>query len=143
MTSVSSSTTINQPVEKVFGFVSDIESQMKMQPSILAVKVTPPGPVALGSMLHYTSEYAGKKYESAVQVSAYEPNKKWATKTTGVPKPMETVYVFEPAGSGTKMTVSTELVPGSYPAAAEPTIKAQWQKTFDETCAHVKQMVEK
>jgi Polyketide cyclase / dehydrase and lipid transport len=143
MTSVSSSTTINQPVEKVFSFVSDIESQMKMQPSILAVKVTPPGPVALGSLLHYTTEYAGKKYESAVQVSAYEPNKKWATKTTGVPKPMETMYVFEPAGSGTKVTVSTELVPGSYPAMAEPTIKAQWQKTFDETCAHLKQILEK
>jgi carbon monoxide dehydrogenase subunit G len=143
MTSVSSSTTINQPVEKVFSFVSDIESQMKMQPSILAVKVTPPGSVALGSLLHYTTEYAGKKYESAVQVSAYEPNKKWATKTTGVPKPMETMYVFEPAGSGTKVTVSTELVPGSYPAMAEPTIKAQWQKTFDETCAHLKQMLEK
>ena len=142
MTSVSSSTTINQPVEKVFSFVSDIESQMKMQPSVLAVKVTPPGPVAVGSLLHYTTEYAGKKYESAVQVSAYEPNKKWATKTT-TPKPMETVYAFEPAGSGTKLTISTELVPGSYPAMAEPTIKAQWQKTFDESCARIKQMVEK
>src|SRR5689334_15709066 len=127
MTSVSSSTTINQPVEKVFSFVSDIENQMKMQPGILAVKVTPPGPVAVGSLLHYTTEYAGKKYESAVQVSAYEPNKKWATKTT-TPKPVETVYSFEPAGAGTKMTISTELVPGSFPAAAEPTIKAQWQK---------------
>ena len=143
MTSVSSSTTINQPVEKVFSFVSDIESQMKLQPSILAVKVTPPGPVALGSTLHYTTEYAGKKYELAVQVSAYEPNKKWATKTTGVPKPMETVYVFEPAGSGTKVTVSTELIPGSFPAVAEPAIKAQWQKTFDETCANLKQIMEK
>jgi len=143
MTSVSSSTTINQPVEKVFSFVSDIENQMKMQPGILAVKVTPPGAVALGSTLHYTTEYAGKKYESAVQVSAYEPNKKWATKTTGVPKPVETVYAFEPAGAGTKMTISTELVPGSFPAAAEPAIKAQWQKTFDESCVRIKQMLEK
>jgi len=143
MTSVSSSTTINQPVEKVFSFVSDIENQMKMQPGILAVKVTPPGAVALGSTLHYTTEYAGKKYESAVQVSGFEPNKKWATKTTGVPKPVETVYAFEPAGGGTKMTISTELVPGSFPAAAEPAIKAQWQKTFDESCVRIKQMLEK
>src|SRR5207249_4592258 len=129
--------------EKVFGFVSDIENQMKMQPGILAVKVTPPGPVAVGSLLHYTTEYAGKKYESALEVSAYEANKKWATKTTGVPKPVETVYSFEPAGAGTKLTISTELVPGSFPAAAEPAIKAQWQKTFDESCVRIKQMVEK
>lgn len=143
MTSVSSSTTINQPVEKVFNFLASADTPKAMQPSILEVKVTPPGPVALGSMFHYTSEYAGKKYESAVQVSAFEPNKKWATKTTGTPKPMETVYALEPAGSGTKLTISTELVPGSYPAMAEPTVKAQWQKTFNESCALIKQMVEK
>ena len=143
MTSVSSSTTINAPVEKVFNLLTQVENQKNMQPGILDVKVTPPGQVAVGSLLHYTSEYAGKKYESAVQVSAYEPNKKWATKTTGVPKPVETVYTFEPAGNGTKLTISTELIPGSYPAMAEPTIKAQWQKTFDESCARIKQMAEK
>jgi ligand-binding SRPBCC domain-containing protein len=143
MTSVSSSTTINKPVEIVFNFLTQIENQKSLTPSILEAKLTPPGPVAVGSLFHYTTEYAGKKYESAVQVSAYEPNKKWATKTTGTPKPMETVYVFEPAGSGTKLTLSTELIPGSYPAMAEPTIKAQWQKTFDESCARIKQIVEK
>ncbi len=142
MTTVSSSTTINKPVETVFSFVTQPENTKTMTPGILEVKVTPPGAVALGSTLHYTSEYAGKKYESAVQVSAYEPNKKWATKTTGVPRPQETVYAFEPAGAGSKLTVSTELV-GGYPAAAEGTIKAQWQKTLDETCARIKQLVEK
>ena len=143
MTTVSSSTTINQPVEKVFSLIADPANMKNMQAGILDVRVTPPGPVAVGSQLHTTSEYAGKKYESAVQVSAYEPNKKWATKTTGTPKPMETVYAFEPAGAGTKVTVSTELIPGSFPAAAEGTIKAQWQKTFDATCQGLKQMAEK
>ena len=143
MTTVASSTTINQPVEIVFNYLTQIENQMKLQPGILDVKLTPPGPLAVGSLLHYTTEYAGKKYESALQISAYEPNKKWATKTTGVPKPMETVYAFEPAGSGTKLTISTELIPGSFPAAAEPVIKQQWQKTLDESCARIKQMVEK
>ena len=143
MTTVSSSTTINQPVEKVFSLITDPANQKALQPGILDVKITPPGPVAVGSLLHYTTEYAGKKYESAVQISAYEPNKKWATKTTGTPKPVETVYAFEPAGAGSKLTISTELIPGSFPAPAEGAIKAQWQKTFDETCSRLKQMAEK
>jgi carbon monoxide dehydrogenase subunit G len=143
MTTVSSSITINQPVEKVFSMVADPANQKSLNPGVLDVKLTPPGPVAVGSLLHYTTEYAGKKYESAVQVSAYEPNKKWATKTTGTPKPMETVYSFEAAGAGTKLTISVELIPGSYPAPAEPTIKAQWQKTLDETSGRLKQMAEK
>ena len=56
---------------------------------------------------------------------------------------METVYAFEAAGAGTKLTISTELIPGSYPAPAEPVIKAQWQKTLDESCSRLKQMAEK
>ena len=143
MTTVLSSITINQPVEKVFSLIADPANQKALQPGILDVKITPPGPVAVGSLLHYTTEYAGKKYESAVQVSAYEPNKKWATKTTGTPKPMETVYAFEPAGAGTKVTVSTELIPGCFPAAAEGTMKAYWQKVFDDICRSLKQMAEK
>lgn len=139
---ISSSTTINKPVEAVFNLVTQPENAKNMQPGILDIKVTPPGPLAAGSMLHYTTEVMGRKYESAVQVSAYEPNKKWATKTTGVPRPMETVYAFEAAGAGTKLTISTELV-GGYPAAAEGTVKAQWQKTLDESCARIKQMAEK
>ena len=143
MTTVASSTIVNKPADQVFNFLTQVENPKNLQPGILAVKLTPPGPMATGSLVHYTSEYAGKKYESAMQVSAYEPNKKWATKTTGVPKPMETIYVFEAAGTGTKLTISTELIPGSFPAMAEPTIKAQWQKTLDESCARIKQMVEK
>ena len=142
MTTISSSITINQPVEKVFSLVADPANMKNMQAGILDVRVTPPGPVAVGSQLHTTSEYAGKKYESAVQVSAYEPNKKWATKTM-TQKPVEYTYAFEAAGAGTKLTISTELIPGSFPAPAEGAIKAQWQKTFDETCSRLKQMAEK
>ena len=57
MTTVSSSTTINKPVEKVFSLIADPVNQKALQPGILDVKVTPPGPMAVGSMLHYTSEY--------------------------------------------------------------------------------------
>jgi len=138
---VSSSTTINKPVEAVFSFITAPESQKKMAPTLQDVKLTPPGPVALGSVYHLTSEVMGRKYETATQVSAFEQNKKWATKTINVPRSTETVYTFEPAGAGTKLTISTELN-GGYPAMAEATVKAQWQKTLDETCAKFKQFLE-
>jgi len=58
-----------------------------------------------------------------------------------VPRPTETVYAMEPAGAGTKLTVSMELA-GGYPAAAEGTIKANAQKAMDDTCTKLKQMLE-
>ena len=45
MTTVSSSTTINQPVEKVFSLVADPANMKNMQAGILDVRVTPPGVV--------------------------------------------------------------------------------------------------
>lgn len=76
MASVSSSITINQPVDKVFAYVTAVENHKAWQTGILEAKVTPEGPIAVGSTYHYTSEVMGRRYESQMQVSAYEPNKK-------------------------------------------------------------------
>jgi uncharacterized protein YndB with AHSA1/START domain len=142
MASVSSSTTINQPVDKVFSFITSVENHKAWQAGILDAKVTPAGPVAVGSILHYTTEVMGRRMETQLQVSAYEPNKKWSVKTTGVPRPVETVYLFEGAGATTKLTISMELT-GGYPAAAEAMVKQQMQKSLDEQGMKIKQMLEK
>jgi hypothetical protein len=84
----------------------------------------------------------GHRMQTAMQISAFEPNRKWAVKTTGVPTPVETVYTFEPAGGGTKLTVAMELT-GGYPKAAEGMVVQQMQKTMDEQAARMKQMLEK
>jgi polyketide cyclase/dehydrase/lipid transport protein len=139
---VSSNITINQPADKVFTYVVSVENHKAWQAAILDAKLTPPGPPALGSIYHYTTDVLGRKYESQMQISGFEPNKKWAVKTMGVPRPVETVYQFEPAGAGTKLTISMELT-GGYPAAAEGMVKQQMQKSLDEQCHRIKQMVEK
>ncbi len=142
MASVSSSTTINQPVDQVFASILSADTQKSWQTGILDAKVTPNGPVALGSIYHYTTEVMGRRMETQLQVSAFEPNKKWAVKTTGVPRPVETVYLFENAGAATKLTISMELS-GGYPAAAEAMVKQQMQKSLDDQGKRIKQMLEK
>ena len=142
MATVSSSITINQPVEKVFAYVIAVENHKAWQTGVLEARVIPDGPVGVGSTYHYTSEVMGHRMQTQLQVSAFEPNRKWSVKTTGVPTPVETVYLFEAAGSGTKLTVSMELT-GGFPAAAEAMVKQQMQKSMDEQAGRVKQMVEK
>jgi carbon monoxide dehydrogenase subunit G len=142
MATVSSSVSINQPVGKVFAYVTSVENHKAWQPGILEAKVTPAGPIAVGSTYHYTTEVMGRKMETQMQVSAFEQNKKWAVKTTGVPRPVETVYLFEAVGNTTKVTISMDLT-GGYPAAAEAMVKQQMQKNLDDQGNRIKQMVEK
>ncbi len=141
MASVSSSVSINQPVEKVFAYVVDVNNHKAWQAGILEAVISPAGPPALGSTYQYTSDVMGRKIQTQMQISAFEPNKKWAVKTVGVPTPVETVYDFESSGAGTKLTVSMELT-GGYPKAAEAMVVQQMQKTMNEQGARIKQMVE-
>jgi uncharacterized protein YndB with AHSA1/START domain len=140
MASVASNITINQPVEKVFDYVTSVSNHKAWQAGIQDASVTPAGPVALGSTYHYVTEVMGRKYETQLQVSAFEPNQKWSIKTVGVPQSVETVYTFAPAGGGTALTISMELA-GGYPAMAEAAVKAQMQKSLDEQCNRIKQLM--
>ena len=141
MAPISSSFTINQPVEKVFAYIVTVENHKAWQPGIAEAKITPSGPVGVGSIYTYTTKVMGRSIDSQMQVSAFEPNKKWAVKTIGVPKSVETVYLFEAEGNATRLTISMELPPGAYPAMAENAIKGQMQKTLQEQGARIKQLV--
>jgi uncharacterized protein YndB with AHSA1/START domain len=142
MTTVSSSIIINQPVDKVFDYVINVENHTAWHESLLEASVTPDGPIGVGSTYHYVTNVMGRRMESQMQVSAFEQNKTWGVTTTGVPTPVETVYSFEAVGDTTNLTISIELT-GGYPAAAEAAVKQQMQKSLVEQGNRIKQMVEK
>jgi carbon monoxide dehydrogenase subunit G len=142
MTTVSTSININQPADKVFDYMTNVENHKAWQAGIVDATITPPGPVDVGSTYHYTTEVMGRRMETHLEVTAYEKNKKWSVKTTGVPQSVEMVYLFEAVENNTKLTISTELA-GGYPAAAEGMVKQQTQKNFEEQCNKIKQLLEK
>src|SRR5258707_15076450 len=142
MASVSYSTIINKPVDKVFGYVTNVENHTAWQAGIQGAQLTPAGPVALGSVYHYTVEVMGRKIESQMEVSAFEPNQKWSVKTMGTPRPVETVYLFENMGDTTKLTISMDLT-GGYPAAAEAMVKQQMEKSLTDQGNTIKTFAER
>jgi uncharacterized protein YndB with AHSA1/START domain len=141
MATLTTTTTINQPVEKVFNYVVDASNHKAWQASIAEAEVTPAGPVGVGSTYVYTTEVMGQRIKSQMQVSAFEPNRTWAVRTVGVPNSVETVYAFAPVGEATQLTISMEVPAGAYPAAAEGMIKQQMQKSLEEQGARIRQAV--
>jgi uncharacterized membrane protein len=141
MTTVSASITINQPVDKVFDYVTDVENHKAWQAGILDATVTPSDPIGVGSTYHYTTDVMGRRMETHLEVTAYEKDKLWSVKTIGVPQSVEMVYLFEAVDNNTRLTISMELT-GGYPAAAEAMVKQQTQKNFEDQCNRIKQMVE-
>ena len=143
MPTISYSIVINQPADKIFNYLVDIENQKSAMPGLKASTLTPPGPVALGSIYSFTTEVMGRNYDTKLKVSAFEKNKKWARKTIGLPNSTETGYTFEPAGSGTKVTIEMIVPAGAYPAAAEGAIMQQMQKSLVDQANSLKATLEK
>ena len=141
MTTVSTNIIIDQPVDKVFDYMINVENHKAWQAGLQDATVTPPGPIGVGSTYHYTTEVMGRKIETHLEVSAFEQNKNWSVKTTGTPTSVESIYLFEAVDNTTRLTISMELA-GGYPAAAEGMVKKQTQKNLEEQCTKIKQLVE-
>jgi hypothetical protein len=143
MAILSSSIVINQLVVKVFALMSEVEKYPTWRPSVTRVKVTPVGPIAVGSTYTQTTQdfvppHRLVNSQIKMKVSAFEPNRKWAVKVVGDLLHMEIAYLFEATGTGTRMTLSEEI-PGSYGAAID---KVQWMKALEEKCRALKQAIE-
>lgn len=141
MPTITTSAVVNQPVDRVFAYVTDVANHPTWQAGIKEARLVPAGPVAVGSTYVYTTEVMGQKIQSQMQVSTFMANQIWAVKTVGVPNAVETVYRFEPAGSGTKLTISMEVPAGAYPAAVEGMVKQQMQKSLDEQAERIGRLV--
>lgn len=142
MPTIATSVTLAQSVERVFAYVIAVENHTAWQAGIQAARLTPAGPVAVGSTYVYTTEVMGQRIESQLQVTGLEPNRTWAVSTVGVPNAVQTVYRFEPAGGGTQLTISMEVPAGAYPAAVEGMVTAQMRKSLEEQAARIKSLLQ-
>jgi len=77
MPTLSTTTTIAQPIERVYAYVIDVANHPAWQVGIKEARVAPPGPVVLGSTYTYTTEVMGQRIQSQLQVSGLEPNRLW------------------------------------------------------------------
>jgi hypothetical protein len=67
----------------------------------------------------------GQEMKSAMEVTAYETNSKWAAKVLKGPVPYEVTATFVPEGSGTRMTTVVEGEPKGFFKVAEGMMKGQ------------------
>lgn len=120
----------------------DVANHPSWQAAIESAILSPDGPVAVGSIYTYSTKVMGRSMETKMEVSQFEENKLWAVKTVGVPTAIETIYTFTPEGDGTKLEIAMDLVPGSFPAAAEAMMKKSTQDNLDAQCATIKSSLE-
>jgi uncharacterized protein YndB with AHSA1/START domain len=135
MAVVATSISINQPVEKVFQYITDVQNQKAMNPNINEVAME--GKLAVGT--HYTVKMtvAGRAFQSEHEIAALEPNKLLAVKTLAKPpaSPVTNTYRLEQEGTGTKLSLDmdTVVMPGT-----EGMVVPQLKAALDTSLASIK-----
>ncbi|MBU0986232.1 MAG: SRPBCC family protein [Proteobacteria bacterium] len=109
MTKFESSIIIRKPVEKVFGFATNLDNNTQWQTDILEARQTSKGPFGLGATYRCVNKFLGRRIETEGFIKEYEPDRHCSYNIISGVITGETRFTFEPVESGTRFTTSGEV----------------------------------
>jgi len=111
------SVVIEQPIEKVFKFVTDLHNNAKWQTDILELESTSDGRLGIGSTYRCVNRFMGKRLETEGVITDYVPDKICSIRITNGSVRGVNSFLFEVVNGGTKVTAVGELDMGYFKLA--------------------------
>ena len=142
MTRIERSTVIDRPVDEVFGFTHDLDKNPLWQTTIVEIEPLTEGPLRVGSQWREVRRFLGKRIETVLELTEYEPNKRSAVKMVSGPVPLSGSYEYESADGGTKFTVAGELDAHGFFKLAEPVFARITGRELEANLGHLKDLLE-
>lgn len=143
MIALKHSVVINQPLKKVFDYVTNSENAPEWKSRLLKVKRTSQGPVGVGTTEVHVGKILGWKPETKVEITAYEPNKEVGFKTVSGPLAAKGKVTFESVESGTKVTITAGRQPSGFLKLIGPLVAGMAQKQLETDLAKLKEVLER
>ena len=142
MMNVEASTIINRPVADVFAFFTEPANNPKWEEGLIECRLDSPAPMRLGAQIVEVRKFLGQRMESKLEVTAFEPNEKYAVKVVSGPMRFEMSAIFEAVGDGTKVSTSGQGEPGGLFKLAEGLVKKQLQSQIEGDMRRLKKVLE-
>jgi len=138
---------IERPIAAVFAFAANVENMDKWVVGVTEPRRTSDGQFGVGSTFFSKYTYAGKTHDINYVVTAYDPPRRQAVKSTSGPFPFVGTIELEAAGSGTKITNTIDA--GSDSAATSaifflcgPLLRRMMRKQLRKELEELKKNVE-
>ena len=142
MTKVEKSIVVNQPIEKVFAYITNPRNNPKWQPDILDSQVSPDEPTHVGTRVTDVRTLLGRRLELTTEVVEFEPNRLLHVKSTSGPIPFRGYITFEPVNGGTKVNILAEAEPTGFFKLAERMFSSTWRKGLEDSLNKLKEQLE-
>ena len=112
---------IARPPAEVFAYVTDVDRLPEWQSS--AVEAQWQGEKASGARIREVRKFLGRRMDSELEVTEYEPDRLFGLKTLSGPVPFSVHQTLEPSDGGTRLTFVGEGEPGGFFKLAEPLVE--------------------
>jgi uncharacterized membrane protein len=99
---------INRPIEEVFGFLANLENDLKWRREWVKAKNASDGSLGVGATFRLSSELFGRQIPTVYEVIEYEPNQVAAWDAVSGPLPLTFRRSFERVEGGTRFTIRYE-----------------------------------
>lgn len=143
MVEVETSVLVNQPIAKVFAFVTTPENDAQWYLGVESRDHTPGEPAGVGSTSMSTIRFLGVPVEVVWEVVGYEPPTEIKVKTIKGPVSVEAGYTFEAVGeTQTKVSVHGEADVGGIFSLADPLVERMAQRQWEASFENLKDVLE-
>jgi carbon monoxide dehydrogenase subunit G len=135
---------VERPPDEVFSFLTDLASVPEWQSGAVEVReLEAEAAVGVGTKYVQVLKFLGRQFEATIEVTDYEPGRRFSIKTLSGPIPFQVQHTLEPSnGGGTKLRVTLEGEPGGLFKIAEPLVMRNAQRQVANDFATLKRLVE-
>lgn len=140
MVRVEHSLMIERPPAEVFAYTTDPRNLPEWQSTALEARSE--GPVREGAHLTEVRKFLGRRMETELEVTAYEPDRRFALKVISGPVPFSTEQTLEPSDGGTRVTIVLEGEPGGFFKLAEPLVERAVRRQIQGDFEQLKDILE-
>jgi uncharacterized membrane protein len=142
MTKIERSVVIDRPVDEVFDFTHDQTNDALWQTTLVETQPLTEGPMRVGSRWREVRKFLGKRIETVMELTEYEPKTRSAVKMVSGPVPLSGRYLLEPVDGGTRFTVTGELDAHGFFKLAEPVFARITGRELESNLGHLKDLLE-
>ena len=86
--------------------------------------------MGVGAQVADVRKFLGHGMESKLEVTVFEPNKRFVQKVISGPIPFEIIQTFDPSVNGTKLTLLAQGEPGGFFKLAAAWSRNNWRASF-------------
>ncbi len=133
---------VERPIEEVFAYLTDLERVPEWQTNVLFLQAQSPGGLRTGAHFVELRKFLGRKVESIVEVTEYEPPHRYTIKVQSGPIPFEISNVLSESDGGTRIDAVVEGEPGRFFGLVEWRVVKAVERELWNSLATLKDILE-